>query len=36
MKKGVAVTSACKRLADGDELFRGQVGLEVRMIIGGN
>lgn len=36
MKKGGTVTSACKCLADGDELFRGQAGLEVRMIIRGN
>lgn len=36
MKKGGTLTSACKCLADGDEWFRGWVGLEVRMIIRGN
>lgn len=36
MKKGGTVTSACKCLADGDELFRGQPGLEVRKRIRGN
>lgn len=36
MKKGGTVTSACKCLPDEDELFRGQAGLEIRMIIRGN